>query len=378
MIRKIGRILSVLLLAALLFTAGACSFFSEETRREIENIYYRAATQDEKEGIMIIIDYVGDEYPDSVFFVPNGEEGKEGNGIASVDGELVDEGASIRITVSYTDKTRDPSVFTFANSVFPTDFTCELDEETGDYNISITLSNGDTSDFTLHNGTDGDTIESITTRYDEETGTTYIVITLATEEEEEPRFYEIAMPEGAKGDAGVGIDRIEVDEDRTSSDMGDKIWLTVYLTDGTDRQVSIPRFNAWKIVKDAPGAGDGYPGDFRFDSVHYKLYYKDPNEGWTVIMDLSDKSPATHQVQFMVDDRPYGDPIEMKHGEFFYKSGKSIPKPEPPEGFVFKGWYTELDEDGNPSVNSGQFTDLTPVVVNMKLYAYFAPVTATA
>lgn len=373
MIRKIGKMLSALLVAAVLFAAGACSFFAEEERREIENIYYRTATQDEKEGIMVIIDYVGDEYPDSMFFLPNGEEGKEGNGISDVTAELVEGGARIKITVSYTDKTRDPSEFTFENSVFPTDFTCELDEETGDYRLSITLSNGDTSEFTLHNGVDGDRIESITTRVDEETGTTYIVITMASlGPDGSPVTYEFAMPEGDKGEQGVGIAAIRVDNYLTANDPS-YVYLVVELTDGSSLTTRIPKVNNWTVGEGKPNDNAGSYGDFYFDSLNYCIYYKD-FEGWTTIMDLSDKRSDTHIVRFMIDKTTAMDkePIVMSHGSYFYRSGYEIPTPDR-EGFTFDGWYTMLNDDGTVNVNSGRFTDLTPVLTDMVLYAHFIP-----
>ncbi len=372
MIKKIGKLFSAILIGILLLTAAACTFFAEEERREIENIYYRPATQDEREGILVIIDYVGDEYPDSMFFLPNGEEGKEGNGISDVTAELVEDGARIKITVNYTDKTRDPSEFTFENSVFPTDFTCELDEETGDYRLSITLSNGDTSEFTIHNGIDGDRITSITTRVDEETGTTYIVITMAVAGEDgEPVVYEFPMPEGDKGEQGVGIASVRVDNYLTASDPS-YVYLVIELTDGTSLTTRIPKVNNWTVGEDAPSPNAGSYGDFYFDRLNYKIYHKD-NEGWTVIMDLSDKRSDTHVVRFMIDSGTLMDtPIVMNHGSYFYRSGYEIPTPER-EGFTFDGWYTKLNEDGTVNVNAGRFTDLTPILSDMTLYAHFIP-----
>ena len=362
--------LSALLLSAFLLAVGACSFFAEEERREIENIYYRAATQDEKEGIMVIIDYVGDEYPDSMFFLPNGEQGEEGIGIDDVTAELVDEGARIKITVSYTDKTRDPSEFTFENSVFPTDFTCDLDEETGDYHVSITLSNGDHSEFTLHNGVDGDRIQNISTRVDDETGTTYIVITMAaTDEDGEPVVYEFPMPEGDKGDQGVGIKNIRVDNYLTVGDPSN-IYLVIELTDGSSITTTIPKVNNWTIGEGEPSPNAGNFGDFIFDQKNYKIYYKD-FDGWKTIMDLSDKQASTHLVRFMVDSTAIAT-VTMLHGEYFYGKTDKIPTPDK-EGFTFDGWYTKINADGSVDVNSGRFTDLTPVLTDMVLYPHFIP-----
>lgn len=368
MIKKIGKLLSAVLLSVVLFTAAACTFFAEEERREIENIYYRSATQEEKEGIMVIIDYVGDEYPDSMFFIPNGEEGKEGNGISDVKAELIEDGARIKITVNYTDKTRDPSEFTFENSIFPTDFTCELDEETGDYILSITLSNGEKSEFTLHNGIDGDRIDSITTRTDEETGKTYIVITMASKDAEgNPVKYEFAMPDGDKGDQGVGIQNIVVDSFLTANDPLN-VHLIVEMTDGSQITTTIPKVNNWTVGSGEPSTYSGSYGDFYFDRQNYRIYYKGYSS-WSVIMDLSDKQSSTHVVYFMTDDIIYRGPITMFHGEYFYGK-EEVPTPAKP-GYTFAGWYTKLNADGSVDVNSGRFTDLTPVLTDMTLYAYF-------
>ena len=367
MIKKIATILSAMLLCIVMFTAGACSFFAEEQKREIEDIYYRPATQDEQEGIMIIIDYVGDEFPDSVFFVPNGEQGKEGNGISDVNAELTPDGGHVTITVNYTDKTRESSVFTFENSVFPTDFTCELDEETGDYNLSITLSNGKKSDFTLHNGVDGDTIENISTRYDEATGRTYIVITMSSPDSEEPIVREFLMPEGAQGDQGVGIREIHVDNFRTNNDPSN-IYLVVTLTDGTELTTTIPKVNNWSVGSGAPAPGAGKYGDFYFDKDNYIIYYKELT-AWTVIMDLSSKQSNIHYVHFKVGDTEIKTET-INHGEYFHGK-KQIPTATRP-GYIFQGWYT-TNEDGEIDVNSGHFTDLTPVFSDLELVPYFIP-----
>ena len=90
-------------------------------------------------------------------------------------------------------------------------------------------------------------------------------------------------------------------------------------------------------------------------------------------MDLSDKRSDTHVVRFMIDSGTLMDtPIVMNHGSYFYRSGYEIPTPER-EGFTFDGWYTKLNEDGTVNVNAGRFTDLTPILSDMTLYAHFIP-----
>lgn len=377
--KRFLTVLCALLLVAALFIAPSCSFFDEEERREIENIYYLEVTQDEKPGIMIVIEYAGEDYPDSMFFVPNGEEGEEGNGISDVQAQLVEDenGSEIKITVNYTDKTRDPSEFTFPTSIFPTDFVTDLDEETGDWTVTITLSNGDVKSFTLHNGVDGvdgDSVTGITTEVDEE-GHTWIVITLSrTQEDGSPVTYRFAMPEGAKGEQGVGILDIYVDTYMTGNDPYN-VHLVITLTDNTRHNVQIPKTNNWSVTDtgDKPGDSSGSVGDFVFDSKSYTIWYKDYN-GWRVILDLSDKQSSTHVVTFIADGvEPYP-PVTITHGSYFMAIDEELPTPKKP-GFKFEGWYTQkCDPDtGDVPPNASHFTDLTYVLDNLTLYARFVP-----
>ncbi len=377
MSKRIGKVLCLIFLSVILVLVSACSFFGEEERREIENIYYIAATQDDVEGIFVVIEYAGDEYPDSMFFVANGEEGKEGNGIAEVTGELIEDGAKIQITVKYTDQTRDPSVFEFNNSVFPTDCQSELDPETGDWHITITLSNGEIVELDVHNGVDGDEIIDFRTEpgnpdLDEDENTTYIVIVMKKTDPEtgENITYRIPMPEGDKGEQGVGIAGIRVDDYLTRYDAN-FVHLVIELTDGTELRTEIPKVNNWTVGDGAPSPGSGMVGDFYFDRRNCIFYYRNNAGTWEIIIDLSDKTTADHVVSFMVDGIMLDTPIYIKHGDYFYgKTDKKIPTPQK-DGFKFAGWYTKLNEDGTVNVNSGQFTDLTPVLTDMTLYAYF-------
>lgn len=375
--KRVSTLICALMLVFVLATACACSFFDEEERREIENIYYLEATQDEKEGIMVIIEYVGEDYPDSMFFLPNGEEGEEGNGISDVQAQLTEDGSHIQITVNYTDKTRDPSVFTFENSVFPTDFQSTLDETTGDWLITVTLSNGDTNRFTLHNGVDGqdgDTVTNITTEEDED-GVTWIVITLSsTDEEGNPTTYRFPMPNGDKGDQGVGILDVYVDTYLTAGDPYN-IHLVIILSDNSQHDVEIPKTNNWSVTDtgEKPAESSGSLGDFVFDKKTYTIWYKGYT-GWEKIMDLSDKQADTHEVRFVADGLQVGKTRYVTHGSYFATQDDPMPDVSK-EGFTFAGWYTEPCDPATGAVppNADHFTDLTYVLGNLTLYARFIP-----
>lgn len=380
--KTFGKVLCAFVLIAVLLLGTACSFFSSDDEgRQIANITYQTGEREGVQGTWIIIEYEGDEYPNSEFFLPNGEQGEEGVGIESVDWKLSDDGLYTIITINYTDPIKWPTTdIRIPNGMFPTGMTTEVDEETGDITLTITISDGTMQTFTLHNGVDGkdgDVIIGMETvvETDDETGetSTWLVITLERLDEEGNNVtYRLRMPDGAQGEQGNGIESIIMDERRTQSDP-DNIWLLVLYSNGSSDYVSIPKTNRWYHGNGAPGKGQYNMYDYYVDEQNKVIYYKNSVGEWVVLFDFGELSAEEHTVQFYLDQTTRTDSQTIVHGNSFYSAGKTLPLPDrTAEGLRFVGWYTEyIDPDSGEAINPnlGQFTNLTPVLSNMILYA---------
>lgn len=381
MTKNYRKVLCALLLIAVLLFTTACSFFGEDETRQIANIY--SYHDDDNACTVVVIQYEGDEYEDSVFTIPDALEGKEGTGIRNVSAVTTEDGLYTIITIEYTDLTMDSQEIRIPNGIFPTGMTTEVDEETGDLTVTITLSDGTKQTFSLHNGVDGkdgDTIVSIETvvETDEETGeeVTWMVITLERIDEEtgEHVTYRLRMPEGAEGKQGKGILGIELDSSRTASDVSN-IWLRVTYDDYTYESISIPKVNNWHNGDGKPGDGQYNVGDYYVDTANHIIYYKTVTGTWQILFDFSDFSVQEHIVYFYLDKDTISDSVTIAHGNSFLASSKELPTPER-TGYRFVGWYTEYFEIGEADYahpNAGHFTSLTPVLSNMALYARWEP-----
>lgn len=376
MTKNYRKVLCALLLIAVLLFTTACSFFGEDETRQIANIY--SYHDDDNACTVVVIQYEGDEYEDSVFTIPDALEGKEGTGIRNVSAVTTEDGLYTIITIEYTDLTMDSQEIRIPNGIFPTGMTTEVDEETGDLVVTITLSDGTENTFSLHNGVDGkdgDTIVSIETvvETDEETGeeVTWMVITLERLDEEtgEHVTYRLRMPEGAQGEQGKGIVSITVNTNKTKSDINN-IWLLVTYSDWQIEEVSIPKVNSWHNGQGKPGDGEYNVGDYFVDTQHYIVYYKVASSQWEVLFDFSTFNTEQHTVTFVWGDG-FSEVRYIQHGYNFASTpSESMPLPVK-EGHRFVGWFTDADAS-NP--NSGQFTDLTVVVSDLVLYARYQPI----
>ena len=65
------------------------------------------------------------------------------------------------------------------------------------------------------------------------------------------------------------------------------------------------------------------------------------------------------------------DEISIAYGNCVYNDDESIPWVDAPDGYTFVGWFLT----SSPKLEiDGKFTDLTPVYKELKLYAYFEPI----
>ena len=158
-----------------------------------------------------------------------------------------------------------------------------------------------------------------------------------------------------------------------ASEDGNSYKLTFYFTDGTDQTVTFTRPtepNTWHSGVTDPNLNPnlGKNGDFYIDKYTLTIYQKSGGR-WIAIATLSntkDEHIVTFDPNggnFVSGTLDYQFPIT--HGYTFYSTdGYSIPSVYR-DGYTFVGWFTSKQNDPN----AGQFTDLTPVLSDMTLYA---------
>lgn len=373
MAKPFRKILCAILISMAVIFTSACSFFATEESRRIENIYSeRGVNSDGVSGTYIVIVYSGDEYPEDRFFIADAEPGVRGNGIEGITHKYNDDGTTT-ITIEYTDKSRFPYEFTIPNGLYIANILSGEDPVTGDKTLTIVFSDPEVEPIvlTIESGRDGDSIKNIYTDIDEDGNTVvYVVVSRYNAEtgeweDEETTF---TIP---KGEQGNGIASISLNYKSYSDPY--YYYLDIYYDNGDMTTVTIPRANSWYTGSGEPGPAQYNIGDFYFDTTGYAIYQKQTNGTWLKLVDFSEYSQVEHTVYFYLDNITISDFISIQHGYNFASANQKLPTPSK-DGYKFLGWYTEYvdpesGEEMNP--NSGKFTDLTPVLSNLTLYAYW-------
>lgn len=369
MAKKICRILCIILIGVMFIFPSACSFFDEgETGRQIENVYSRHS--DEDACTYIVIEYVGDEYENDIIVIPDSAKGEAGTSILGVSYE------NGNLVVVYSDGKQQTIPL---NARFIEGVETKTDPDTGAVILKITFTDGSTPvEFVVAPGRDGDTITDIYTEVDEngnavvdENGNIVVHVVVRTFDEESGEWINddrtFTIPQGQPGN---GITSITVNP-RSNSDAN-YFYLNIFYDNGSVQELQIARTNSWYAEAGVPDDSKYSVGDFYFDTKGFAIYQKKA-DGWQLLVDFSAYSTAEHTVNFYFDDGRNGLTENIKHGYTFVSAGKTVPTPTPRAGYRFLGWFTEyVDPDDDEAVinpNSGHFTDLTPVMSNLNLYA---------
>ena len=365
-----GLLVSLLLLTS---TASLTSCFGEEAM-EISTI---TTVTLENGDIQVIITYTDEDTKPTTFVVPKGDAGKDGTGIQGI---------------QLGEKT-------------------ELNETL----IYIKLTNGQSVPVAIPNGEDGVSITGIEQRFDEETQCTYIKVAFSNGEYSE----EYALPKGEKGDKGedgngiVSIDQILNDDlsltliiylnvgdpvivnipapqkgedgedgkeisniESVFNEEKDAYEFKVTYTDETETVFEVARQNKWFTEDKKPINSDGKNGDIWYDVTDQIIYIKE-NNFWKEAINFEILKPEEYTVRFELNDSKsepaefkttklnYIEYTEIEKGNYLSTEGYQIPIPER-DGYEFIGWYT-VRTDYNPT--NGMFTDLTPVMSDLTLYA---------
>lgn len=371
--KKIILLISCALIISVLTFASACSFFgSADIVKQIERIY--SSYSEEDGGTYIIIEYGGD-YEDDSFFIADADAGREGTGISNITHRLNDNGTTT-IIIEYSDPSKYPAEFTVPNGLYIRSILPDTDPQTGERRLTILFSDPAEEPIVLtipsgKDGRHGDKINSIYTTEDED-GNTVVHIVIGKYDYNSERWLEeerdFTIP---KSQRGSGISSVSLNPLSYSDPYS--FYLDIYFEKGEITTVAIPRANSWYTGAGSPSPAQYNIGDFYFDTSGYTIYQKQQNGGWQKLVDFSAYSQEVHAVNFYIDGATYLRTEYITHGYNFASTLEAKLDSPTREGYRFLGWFTEYispdESTSTSSPNSGQFTDLTPVMSNITLYA---------
>ena len=344
----------------------------------------------------------------SLLFVSCGftsSSSRSNSGIASITTEVVDD--TTYLVITYEDKDKEPERFAIPSGKDGTGIQTIVvkDNETGTgKTISIYLT-GQTDPEVSFDVSNGTSVTGITSELDEETGTTYVYVNYSDGTISEP----IAIPKGEKGEGLVGCTTVENEDGSqtvtleftnssyditipaqkeargidyiigsTNTETNEYV-LTVYYTDGDYEEITFDgpsQPSAWLSGVSTPIDDLGKDGDFYFNTNNSRIYSKVDGK-WSLIATIGGGTSYS-VVTFDLNDPNKEDDIEpsisnnynqqvtyeVTTNTYFTSNGYSIPIPTY-EGYTFIGWYTSKEINQT----TGTFTDLTPILNDMTLYA---------
>ena len=342
----------IVALLALPFLFGCSSFFKSSGSsygNGIESITHTTVP----EGVEITITYTDDSKEPVTFIVPQGTAGLDGNSIR----EIVpgyDNNGNLTITIIYTDPAMPALTLPIPSNKGIKSINQQLDVD-GNTVLTLIYTDDTMSDpIVIFKGASGISVIDI----------------VPTQKPDGSVELEVKMSDGSKytvlipaPNTGNGISYME-----TSMTDAEYI-ITVVYTNGDTEELRFDKPTRWFQVYAQPGPGDYNNGDYAFDVLSHIIYTKQ-NGVWVVVADLNTgTSNVTYSVVFDVN----GTDVSVTRGELaytvpngktFYSEGNVVPELTRPN-FDFLGWSTVKQ----PTVVNGWFTDLTPVVSDMTLYA---------
>jgi uncharacterized repeat protein (TIGR02543 family) len=359
-----GLLLSFLLISSASLTS--CFGFGEEAL-QINTI---TTVTLENGDIQVIITYTDEDVKPTTFVVPKGtagEDGKDGNGIKEITYSQSEDKQNTIVNIAFTQQGVNPVDVIVPNGVSVTSIDQSFDEETQMTTLIVNFSDGTKSEPILipkgekgEDGINGVGILAVEYITNEDLSTT-LTIKMTNEES-----YYVTIPAPIKGEDGRGI------KDIVSIPNGDTYVMTITFTDDTTQELEFARPNRWFSELAKPTVEDGIDGDLWYDIQRQIIYIKQGGR-WIEVMNFNDVVDDTCEVKFYLNDSeeypadmPAGSLIsyEIEKGSYFSATGYSLPIPTR-EGYEFAGWYTVKV----PTVVNGTFTDLTPVVSDLSLYA---------
>lgn len=367
--RLFKRLLLAVSALSLSYPLASCAFFDTGEGAQIKEVTPR---YDEATGNTIItITFTDEEMEPVTFIVPRGISGKDGVSIKNITSKMLSDGKSIELTISYTDSSVENTVISVPvlEGKGIKEVLVDKDED-GNTTIQFTYTDESKGPvITIPKGKDGNGIASFEVNGPDSDGNTTITVTLDDGTKKEFTV--------SNGRDGVSVSNITYDDKK--SDATHYV-LTIKYTDGYTEEVTLdrPRSTRWFTGtttpdNDSAASSQAVEGDFFLNRINGYVYQKMSDDSWTFLFGMkADDSSVGKEVIHTVFFDPGLGKINGNTGILMANvlEGKTMPLPNIPtptyEGHSFMGWYTDLT-----NVNAGQFTDLTPVFSDLKLYAKY-------
>jgi len=371
-----NKIIAFLCSIFMIFSISGCSFTADETL-EISTLTTKLLDDG---TTMVMITYTDETLEPTIFYIPKGDEGEKGetgNGIKEIKEEVDPKTGDVTLTIYFTDEEMEPISYTLKNGISITNVEANIDEETGEVYIVVNYSDGTQSEkFFIPKGEKGQDGNGII-GYDKtinEDGS--VILTFVYND---GSIFTVDIPAPQKGEDGRGIAAIVGTEDE------EYYYVTFHFTDESEPETikfNRPEApNTWLTISSGKGPDSslGKNGDYCYDTVANAIYHKDGGS-WVLLVDFDDVE-TTHTIKFdvnaddayLVDGFGFSSSYELTRGSTFYaytkETGRLMPVAARP-GYKFIGWYSSSEL----TVNSGQFTDLTPIYSDMTLYAQWSEI----
>ncbi len=348
-----------------LASVSSCAFIDTGSGTQIKNI---TTTYDESTGNTIIFITFTDESMDPVtFIIPRG---KEGVSIKNVTSKMSSDGKSIELTISYNDgKTADTVLsIPVIQGRGIKEVIIDKDEK-GNPTIKFVYTDGtESSLITIPSGKDGNGIESFEVSDPDSNGSMTVVVTFS---DGSSKTFTIK-----NGKDGISVLNITYNEDK--SDATHYV-LTVTYSDGYTEDIYLerPHTNYWYTGttspdKDSKAKENATEGDFYLNITNGYVYQKGSDGSWTFLFGMKSDDSSGEEKYYTVLFNPLEGKINGSSNILMANvlEGRTISLANIPtptlENHTFSGWYTDLN-----NVNSGKFTDMTPVYSNLTLYAKY-------
>lgn len=360
-----GLLMSITMLVSMPSLTGCFGFGGESLA--IESI----TTQKQENGDTVVVITYADGYTDpTIFTIPagqNGENGQDGNGIKDITYKKSETGVNTIVTITFTNERNEPVEIIIPNGVSITSVDSVTDPNTGNTLLTVNYSDGSKTERIEVakgepgiDGKDGNGIEKIDQVLNADKSITLTIVMTSGEE------VKVDIPAPERGDEGRGI------KDIVSVPNGDTYIMTITFSDGAKQELEFARPNKWFSESGEPQDTDGIDGDLWYDLAHQTIYVKEQGV-WNTVLNLGEEVNVTYQVSFELNDSyrapaklPLGSfsTYNIPSGKYFQATGYTLPVPTR-TGYVFEGWYT------SKTINAatGKFTDLTPVMSDLTLYA---------
>lgn len=350
-------------------TLAGCNSFMASKNDDLLAISSVSTKTDEAGDIWVTITYSDESKEPLTFKIPKGNDGVDGISIKNITYTPSEDGKTTKITIYYTDDNKKPDTFSISNGVGVESVRTKENDD-GSVTLIFKYTDGTESEpLIVPKGDEGDGIAYIDSANEvNEDGEIRITIYLTNGES-----YDVLIPSGEKGQDGKGIKTI------VSSTNENKYVLTITYTDNTSETITFDKPQdgkdgaTWLNGDEDPNNSLGKNGDYYFNNKKTSIWFK-RDGSWSLVVSIN-ADQTTYKVTFNLNDTNeepaympgnWSFPYEktLNKGSYFAGTYGEIPFPTRPS-YNFLGWCTSTNYD----VTKGLFTDLTPVMADLSLYA---------